>query len=1609
MENRIKILLFIALLISPLAMVAQVNWQISLPIDRLEYTCDGLKTDFPPSNADAWNFICSQTREITDYITQYECNPDTVICLIEPSPEISDYDCSYNFDRIYHVFFTCDDVPTHFVVREHFTVMKYDPDNVATPIEEQMFTYATGYGELDMPPQKTLTDLFFQYPSIGSSCGLFTQLDLHVTVEEGEDDGCSMEYIRTYMVIDRCANVLIATITEHVVLMSELKVTGRLKVKSYDNPDEPLPEAYNTIEKLKEAGARIKYTRSDSELQVTSEEVPSEIRNRRKRVYTISTTTCNEDENLVKTIDEFFIRKPTNIQPFSYFFMGPTMEGIHDGTIELYLPPEDEGCVEYPDRPNEWYTIKLFNQRTMEELVFDASVQDDIYTINDLQAGDYDVNVYARCASCEFPETPVYHVVLPLKTRKMKVSITDGLGLISNHRYFTYNAVVSVTGPNDEYVRFEEYDKIVGVFEDEWQLATGKLYAPRQPKQWDLYEMYNPAMGGFGQYENILWQYQMQNEQFGHGLQRMIVAKDENYAVYYRLKKPNGEVYKEADPKYVYKADCLWSNDPNEIFGPAGYTDADSTVVQMINANDDISYTIKFENDPEFATTSAARVKITCPLDEHADPTTFRLGNFGFGEYTFEVPPLASYYNNRINMVEMDSLNYWLDVTASIQVPENEAYWIFQTIDPATGVAPIDTIGFLPINDTLYGNGEGFVTFTVAPKPGNNRSQIMTGDSIVEQAQIYFDENEVVPTNRYKNMFDAVAPTSILVCDTTGAKESLRLEIGFDAADDQGGSGVRYVELYANVDMSGYEMVVQMHPDSIYPFPLTDGTNFEFMGLAVDNVGNKEPFKPYHELFYCLGNPPRDMELSNNVFEENDAVGTHIGDFTTYDDQNTDNFVYTLADGPGDDDNNLFSISGKQLKTNYDFRCYGEYQYSIRVRTTDITNASLEKTFTVYANQTEIIEPSLDYVYLCPGDGYYLHGDYITEPGAYMDTLSSLHGCDSVVRRIVRMNPTPVTTYADDAICFGYDYTENGFNLDADSLAILAQGWDLQDDLTLQLDDYRENANHCFDTTRLTLTVHPAHAVVDDVLACSTDLPYTYHGRWFFADTTYMLRYETPTGCDSTFTLHLSIDPASTQSDNFAGGWNWYSTYIDQSSGRGLSNLESALGSNGRTIKSKTQFVQYSPEYNGWYGNLSGIDNIAMFKIQTNDAQVADVFGCYTTPDTIPLHLGQNWISFPMNSTLYVSQISTAVSGYPSVDDVLKSKSSFAMYNADYGTWFGPLSILTPGQGYMYKSNSQGDKYLYYPNASRTEGHVVEVPETHWENDLHEFADNITILGLVELDGQTVESDTLEVGVFCNGVERGSGRALYLEGMDVYRIFLTVQGEDGDELSFRLFDHNRNKERRIRCQQKLTFQSDDHYGELKNPYIIHFATDYDKQIEAEICEGQYYVENGFHVCRQGTYFRELTGQFGNDSIIRLDLTVNPVYHYEEEVVAVEFPFHYEDKVFDRPGTFTLPFQSEHGCDSVVLVKVVPFEGARELLISPVPVNRGDRVTLYFPFTHAEQQGLRVDVYTLAGSLIQSDTPTRYPIELKPFEVSGTYMVKVTMGTGEVVTGKIIVK
>jgi len=279
-------------------------------------------------------------------------------------------------------------------------------------------------------------------------------------------------------------------------------------------------------------------------------------------------------------------------------------------------------------------------------------------------------------------------------------------------------------------------------------------------------------------------------------------------------------------PKPDISIPIVRSIDPNEIIAPPGVGAA-----RWVSASATLPYTILFENDPDFATAPAQRVVIEHILDADLNPYSFRLGAFGFGSWYVEVPDNVSYYSTRIDL--RDTFGIWLDVLASIDANQRRAFWIFESIDPASGLAaslPAET-GFLPVNDTTSHNGEGFVNFTV-------RAGIAakTGSPIDAQANITFDNNPPIATNIAFNTLDADAPKSgIVMIDTIGGGAYKLHWSGTDI-----GSGLESYTLHVSANNGPFLPVAGPFTDTMYTYSGHPDSTYRFFTIARDSVGNVE-------------------------------------------------------------------------------------------------------------------------------------------------------------------------------------------------------------------------------------------------------------------------------------------------------------------------------------------------------------------------------------------------------------------------------------------------------------------------------------------------------------------------------------------------------------------------------------------------------------------------------------------------------------------------------------------------------------------------------------------------------------------------------------------------
>lgn len=291
-------------------------------------------------------------------------------------------------------------------------------------------------------------------------------------------------------------------------------------------------------------------------------------------------------------------------------------------------------------------------------------------------------------------------------------------------------------------------------------------------------------------------------------------------------------------------------------------------------------------------------------------------------------------------------------------------------------------------------------------------------------------------------------------------------------------------------------------------------------------------------------------------------------------------------------------------------------------------------------------------------------------------------------------------------------------------------------------------------------------------------------------------------------------------------GWSWWSTYIEMNGNNGLQQLEQSLGHNGLMIKTQSPYVQnYYPTlgYNYWFGSLTnvGLTNEAGYQISVSSSCQAIVAGAVADAAAHPITLrsGWNWIGYPVMTQ---QSLSTALANFtPEANDLIKGQNSSATYYANYG-WFPTSFTLTPGQGYMYYSNATENKMLTYA-IGRDNSDIVKEAERLWDNDEHAFADNLTVMAVVAIDGEEQRNNELELGAFVGGECRGSAVLTYFEPTDRWYAILTIAGEEGEEINFAVINRREGKVN-TGSANRVVFVENFVVGSLDHPYEVNFST-----------------------------------------------------------------------------------------------------------------------------------------------------------------------------------------
>lgn len=98
---------------------------------------------------------------------------------------------------------------------------------------------------------------------------------------------------------------------------------------------------------------------------------------------------------------------------------------------------------------------------------------------------------------------------------------------------------------------------------------------------------------------------------------------------------------------------------------------------------------------------------------------------------------------------------------------------------------------------------------------------------------------------------------------------------------------------------------------------------------------------------------------------------------------------------------------------------------------------------------------------------------------------------------------------------------------------------------------------------------------------------------------------------------------------------------------------------------------------------------------------------------------------------------------------------------------------------------------------------------------------------------------------------------------------------------------------------------------------VTLQAEFEKRIEASICQGERYTDHGFNEAEPGEYTRKIMG-IGGDTLVYLALNVHPTYELSLQDVFCEGERYMEHGFdSDKEGVFRIMMRSIYGCDSLV--------------------------------------------------------------------------------------------
>lgn len=283
----------------------------------------------------------------------------------------------------------------------------------------------------------------------------------------------------------------------------------------------------------------------------------------------------------------------------------------------------------------------------------------------------------------------------------------------------------------------------------------------------------------------------------------------------------------------------------------------------------------------------------------------------------------------------------------------------------------------------------------------------------------------------------------------------------------------------------------------------------------------------------------------------------------------------------------------------------------------------------------------------------------------------------------------------------------------------------------------------------------------------------------------------------------IRVVPSSlTQKLTVSEGWNWISHCL--SAPVSLDWLSGA-----RKIMSQQEENYIDPQF-GMTGSIKELQPAVAYKVQTDEILTTMVSGSLLDMDVAPIVMekGWNWMAYPFYEAL---PLRAAIACAEEGDYIVSQQSGFA--ECVDGEWYGNLSVLRPGEGYLYKSVSRKpfEIDVFTPHVSAwVTAKAVDAAERTYAVDTKKYPSSLNVIAALNQDDETA-SDEYAVYAFVGNECRGVGQRVG----NVY--FITIYGDKAATINFVVQDRLTGQE--FPVVETLTF-SEGVVGSVKNPYLL---------------------------------------------------------------------------------------------------------------------------------------------------------------------------------------------